>query len=128
MKRSAVTIVAVLVALCTSAFGAEYYVWEWQPPHDSVTDGTYHLSLTANNGSHAVALGEYGGSPYHDWTSVAARAVGQNDTIIYGYEWLDGSHASEWPCDDFWRSYGHINPCVAANNNYKIWLFADSCG
>jgi hypothetical protein len=43
-------------------------------------------------------------------------------TEILGYEWKDGYHADEWPCENFWWAYNPANPCVAANNNYKLWM------
>jgi hypothetical protein len=65
MKRTAVGAICALVALCTSALGAGYYTWTWQQlPHPSVKHSQFGLALTENNGSHAVALGEYGNQGY----------------------------------------------------------------
>jgi hypothetical protein len=130
MKRIAAAAVLTLAALYTSACGAGYYSWTWlQWPHPQVTHQSYNLELTTNNGSHAVALGEYGDEGYHYWTSVAARLMCQApaSTEILGYEWKDGQPISgpgfDFP-DRLWWDYNVANPCVSANNGYKLWMSA----
>jgi hypothetical protein len=134
MKRLAVAIGLVVIALCTPALG-QVWGWEWYQQYpDSAWDPDQYspsnLFLTKNNGSHAVAIGHSNGV----WWTGAVAAVGQvddeehNDSIT-AYEWVDDGHYDRendgWPYRIWEDNNQYPHPgeaCVAANDNYKLWL------
>jgi len=106
MKRLAVAIALVAVALCASATGLGWNAWVWLTwPQGSVTNAPNDLELTTNNGSHAVAMGEWQvQSTWSFWTSVAARLMSYPpSTEILGYEWKNG-----YPVNLFGGTQGHF--------------------
>jgi hypothetical protein len=130
MKRLAVATAFALVVLCMPASGLGWNAWVWLTwPQDAVTHVSNDLELTTNNGSHAVAIGEWQQqSTWNSWTSVAARLMSSNpeaSTKILGYEWKNGYRVNlnggDFP-DELWWEYDVANGCVAANNNYKLWM------
>ena len=129
MKRLAVAIALVVVALCTSALGEEFWTWSWNT--ERPTDFTYDVNdlsniwLTKNNGAHAVAMAWACGG---FWTTVVAEVRKEDEDngidSVTSFDWAGDGRQTPFPV---WEhdEQDHPNPsepCVSANGHFKFWM------
>ncbi len=130
MKQLAMAVLGTLVILCSPASAA--YTWVWNQNPAPIEDEENHLYITENNGSNAVALGEYylnetpPDTGWRTWMSVAARREGANVKLV-AYEFKDWDYDAEaqhFP-DDIYSANEPTFGCVTASDWHKVWVWVD---
>ena len=129
MKRSVATIVYVLVALCTSALGIDFYDWAWETEltTDSVYDNTDQVDIwfTPNSGSHAVAMEEFRG--HNKRLSIRVGLLVLPGSVWAGLLWFEVASGRLFEtCDELVVSQGPAGAVVPTQRSQfcRTWLLS----